>query len=73
MSHEINKATELSEQELDVVAGGAIELAEAGFFQQETNSLDSALLVGPQGTLSATSADNLNIEAAGFKNIKVGQ
>ncbi|MCP6762138.1 MAG: CTB family bacteriocin [Fischerella sp. CENA71] len=73
MSNEINKATELSEQELDVVAGGAIELTEIGTFQKNANSLDSALLVGPQGTLSATSADELNIEAAGFKNIKVGQ
>ncbi|TBR56820.1 hypothetical protein B4U84_27780 [Westiellopsis prolifica IICB1] len=73
MSNEINKVTELSEQELDVVAGGAIELAEFGIFQQETNNLDSALLVGPQGTLSATSADNLNIEAAGFKNINLGK
>ncbi|MFB2772446.1 CTB family bacteriocin [Pelatocladus sp. BLCC-F211] len=73
MSNEINKATELSEQELDVVAGGAIELTEVGIFQKEANNLDSALLVGPQGTLSATSADELNIEAAGLKNIKVGQ
>ncbi|MFB2772445.1 CTB family bacteriocin [Pelatocladus sp. BLCC-F211] len=73
MSNEINKATELSEQELDVVAGGAIDSQEAAFFQANQNSLDSALLVGPNGTLSATSADELNVASAAFKNIKVGQ
>ncbi|KOP26776.1 hypothetical protein AMR41_09205 [Hapalosiphon sp. MRB220] len=73
MSHEINKTTELSEQELDVVAGGAIDSQEAAFFQANQNSLDSALLVGPKGTLSATSADELNITSAAFKNVEVGQ
>ncbi len=73
MSNEINKVTELSEQELDVVAGGAIDLTEVGTFQQNANSLDSALLVGPQGTVSVTDADELNIEAAGFKNIQIGK
>ncbi|MFB2772444.1 CTB family bacteriocin [Pelatocladus sp. BLCC-F211] len=73
MSNEINKATELSEQELDVVAGGAIDSQEAAFFQANQYSLDSALVVGPNGTLSATSADELNVASAAFKNVKVGQ
>ncbi len=73
MSNEINKVTELSEQELDVVAGGAIESVEFARFQAEQNSLDSALLVGPQGTLSATSANEVNVASDAFKAIKVGQ
>ncbi|MFB2772443.1 CTB family bacteriocin [Pelatocladus sp. BLCC-F211] len=72
MSNEMNKVTELSEQELDVVAGGAIDSQEAAFFQAYQNSLDSTLVVGPQGVISTTSADELNVASAAFKNIKVG-
>ncbi|TBR56819.1 hypothetical protein B4U84_27775 [Westiellopsis prolifica IICB1] len=73
MSNEINKITELSEQELDVVAGGAIESAEFAKFKTYQNSLDSTLVVGPHGVISTTSADELNIESEAFKAIKVGQ
>ncbi|MCP6762136.1 MAG: CTB family bacteriocin [Fischerella sp. CENA71] len=72
MSNEMNKITELSEQELDVVAGGAIDSQEAAFFQANQYSLDSTLVVGPQGVISTTSADELNVASAAIKNIKVG-
>ncbi len=73
MSTEINKVTELSEQELDVVAGGAIDSQEAALFKAYQNSLDSTLIVGPQGVISTTSADESYVAAAAFKNVEVGQ
>jgi hypothetical protein len=72
MSHEIkNQEIELSADELDTVAGGAASSFDFGSFSASQNSIGSALLVGPGGTASLTSASDLNIDSVGEKLIQV--
>jgi hypothetical protein len=72
MSHEIkNEAIELSVDELDAVNGGAASLLEFGAFSASQNSINSALVVGPGGTASATQIADLNIDSLAGKAVQV--
>ncbi len=71
MSHQINSAIELSNEELDLVAGGAITDSEAASFNLTNNALLSGFSVGPGGTQSVTQATNLKIASAGAKFVNI--
>jgi len=71
MSVQINSAIELSDEELDLVAGGAIIDIEAASYKLTDNALVSGLSVGPGGTKSFTEATNLKIASAGAKFVQV--
>ncbi|WP_315787721.1 CTB family bacteriocin [Fischerella sp. JS2] len=62
MSHEINKSIELSEQELDVVAGGA-SLNELAAFATSQESIKSASAATPFGSVSTTDIQYLDLES----------
>jgi hypothetical protein len=69
MSHEIkNEAIELSADELDVVAGGGAELFEFGSFSAEKNLLNSALVVGGNGTQSLTQVAQEKVDSNAYKS-----
>ncbi len=71
MSVQINSAIELSSEELDLVAGGAITSAEAASFLQKENALVSNFSVGPNGVTSGTIALNNTTLAKGAKAISI--
>ncbi len=71
MSNQINSAIELSNEELDLVAGGAITDIETGSYKLSDNQLVSGLSVGPGGTQSFTGASNLNIASVGAKYVHI--
>ncbi|WP_315787720.1 CTB family bacteriocin [Fischerella sp. JS2] len=60
MSHEINKSIELSEQELNVVAGGA-SLNELAAFATEKESIKSASAATGFGSFSTTDIQELDL------------
>jgi hypothetical protein len=62
MSNEINKSIELSEQELDVVAGGA-NLNELAAFASEKESIKSATAATPFGSFSTTDIQYFDVES----------
>ncbi|WP_315787718.1 CTB family bacteriocin [Fischerella sp. JS2] len=62
MSHEINKSIELSEQELDVVAGGA-SLNELTAFAASQESIKSASAATAFGSFSTTDIQSLDVES----------
>ncbi|WP_315787717.1 CTB family bacteriocin [Fischerella sp. JS2] len=70
MSYEINKSIELSEQELDVVAGGA-SLNEIAAFAAEQNSIKSSVAATPFGAFSQTDIQELDLASAVQKQIDV--
>ncbi|PMB44305.1 hypothetical protein CEN39_28465 [Fischerella thermalis CCMEE 5201] len=69
MSNEINKM-ELSEQELDVVAGGA-KLNEVTAFAASQESIKSASAATPFGSFSTTDIQNLDVESVVLKQAEV--
>ncbi len=71
MSHQINTAIELSSEELDLVAGGAITDSEAASYKLTDNELLSGFSVGAGGTQSYTQATNLKIASAGAKFVHI--
>jgi len=71
MSVQINSAIELSCEELDLVAGGAITDSEAASFKLTDNALVSGFSVGAGGTTSFTGATNLKIASAGAKFVHI--
>jgi hypothetical protein len=71
MSHQINSAIELSNEELDLVAGGAITEADLGSFKLNDNALVSGFSVGAGGTNSFTGATNLKIASFGAKQVSI--
>ncbi len=72
MSVEItNSAIELSSEELDLVAGGAITSAEAASFLQKENALVSSFSVGANGTNSFTAAVNNTTKSTGAKTVTI--
>ncbi len=66
-----NSAIELSCEELDLVAGGAITSAEAASFLQKENALGSAFSVGAGGTQSLTTAINNTTLSRGAKVVTI--
>jgi hypothetical protein len=60
MSNEINKSIELSEQELDVVAGGA-SLNEVAAFAASQESIKSATAATPFGSFSTTDIQDFDV------------
>jgi hypothetical protein len=66
-----NQEIELSADELDVVAGGVASLQEFAIFNVSQNSIGSSLSVGPNGVTSLTTATDLDIFSAAFKNVSV--
>jgi hypothetical protein len=71
MSHQINTAIELSSEELDLVAGGAITDTEAATYKLTDNALVSGFSVGPGGTQSFTQATNFKIASTGAKQVSI--
>jgi hypothetical protein len=70
MSHEINnEAIELSADELDVVAGGGAALFEEANFSAEKNLLNSALIVGGNGTQSLTQVAQEKVNSSAGKSV----
>ena len=68
MSVEINKTSvsiELSEQELDAVAGGAIEDVQGATFNADNNQLLSGMSVGPAGVSFQTLALDADVASTG--------
>jgi hypothetical protein len=57
---EINKATELSEQELDTVAGG-FTLEEFAAFNAEKNTIKSSVAATPFGAFSQTDVQDVDV------------
>ncbi|MBD2434995.1 CTB family bacteriocin [Fischerella sp. FACHB-380] len=70
MSHEINKSIELSEHELDAVAGGA-SLNELAAFATEKESIKSASAATPFGSLSTTDIQDYEVESLVLKQAEV--
>ncbi|MER3589570.1 MAG: hypothetical protein C4322_18050 [Mastigocladus sp. ERB_26_1] len=70
MSNEFNKSIELSEQELDVIAGGA-SLNELAAFAAEQNSIKSSVAATPFGAFSETDIQELEIASVVQKQIEV--
>jgi hypothetical protein len=66
-----NSAIELSCEELDLVAGGAITSTEAASFLQKENALASSFNVGAYGTTSFTAAVNNTTQATGAKTVTI--
>ncbi len=71
MSVQINSAIELSCEELDLVAGGAITSVEAASFLQKENAFASSLNVGAYGTTSFTAAVNNTTLSKGAKVVTI--
>ncbi len=71
MSPQINNAIELSNEELDLVAGGAISEADLGTYKLTDNALVSGFSVGAGGTQSFTGATNLKIASFGAKQVTI--
>jgi hypothetical protein len=70
MSNEINKSIELSEQELDVVAGGA-SLNEVAAFAASQESIKSATAATPFGSFSTTDIQDFDVESVVIKQAEV--
>jgi hypothetical protein len=71
MSVEINTAIELSVEELDLVAGGAITEQEGASFLDKENALLSTFSVGPFGVTSGTKAINNTTRSRGTKFVNI--
>jgi hypothetical protein len=71
MSQQINTAIELSNEELDLVAGGAITDSEAASYKLTDNAFLSGFSVGAGGTTSFTQATNLKIASFGAKQVTI--
>jgi len=67
----INSAIELSSDELDLVAGGAITEQQAGSFFDKENALLSTFSVGPYGVTSGTKAINNTTRSRGCKFVNI--
>ncbi|BAY09153.1 CTB family bacteriocin [Calothrix sp. NIES-2098] len=65
MSNEINKSIELSEDELDVIAGGLSVIAQDNLnqFTQKQNLFQQVSHAGPDGAFSASNIAILNISS----------
>jgi hypothetical protein len=69
MSHEItNQVTELSADELDVVAGGGSGLFETADFNAESNVLNSLFTNGVDGTKSLTQISQQKVSSSASKS-----
>jgi hypothetical protein len=64
-----NEAIELSADELDVVAGGGVSLDEFANFSAEKNLLNSALIVGADGTKSLTQVAQEKVDSSAGKSV----
>ena len=71
MSNQINSAIELSIEELDLVAGGAITEQQNASFLQKENALLSSFAVGPFGVVSGTKAINNTTRSTGSKFVNI--
>ncbi len=71
MSDQLNSVIELSNEELDLVAGGAISETDGASFLQKENALVSNFSVGPNGVTSGTIALNNTTLAKGAKAISI--
>jgi hypothetical protein len=73
MSVEINTNTaiELSNEELDLVAGGAITDIEFGFFHSKQNLFDSSVTTGLGGFTSKTHIEQSDITSFAYKKVVI--
>jgi hypothetical protein len=71
MSLEITSTTELSSEELDLVAGGAITEQQGASFLDKENALLSTFSVGPYGFTSGTKAINNTTRSVGTKFVNI--
>jgi hypothetical protein len=66
-----NNSIELSNEELDLVNGGAITDFEAASYTLKDKELFSGLSVGPNGTASVTKATDFTIQSFGAKDVTI--
>ena len=66
-----NSAIELSSDELDLVAGGAITEQQNASFLEKDNALLSTFAVGPFGVVSGTKAINNTTRSLGAKFVNI--
>jgi hypothetical protein len=66
-----NTAIELSNEELDLVNGGAITDLEFAFFHSKQNVFDSFVTTGRSGFVSVTHAEQQEITSFGFKKVVI--